>query len=148
MSNRCVSRRASSLDRCLISLVLRLVSTFDGALQDGIEELSSVAREDFVAPERYGAAYDVVSQFFGAQLSRCHGSLAHLCMRCPQTPEFQIPHQARLYVTHLQILRKLEAAHDQTIQPQKRQMIRGLLDAVIVRTVEYRRVSERAAEGW
>ena len=41
-----------------------------------------------------------------------------------------------LYVRYVRVLRHLEEAYDQVLQPQKRRLIRGVLDGVMGRVVE------------
>ncbi|XP_058483919.1 dynein regulatory complex protein 11-like [Solea solea] len=48
-------------------------------------------------------------------------------------------HVATLYVRYIQILRQLEMVYDQLIHPQKREVVRGVLDGVMGRVLELKR---------
>ncbi|XP_022235649.1 IQ and AAA domain-containing protein 1-like, partial [Limulus polyphemus] len=58
----------------------------------------------------------------------------------PQLPERdqQVAFQrvAKLYVNYIQIMRSLEACYDQMVHPQKRRVVRQLLDATVGRVLE------------
>lgn len=60
--------------------------------------------------------------------------LQALVLKCMQ----ELSEWACIYIKYLQIFRKLEAAYDQTLQPQKRQDMRKALEACMGRMLEIR----------
>ncbi|XP_075437478.1 dynein regulatory complex protein 11-like [Ascaphus truei] len=74
-------------------------------------------------------------------LSECHGSLKDLlAQEGPVKPVWLEKDLLRfltpLYVKYLQLFRKLEWVYDQMLHPQKRRMVRQVLDGVMGRLVE------------
>lgn len=60
--------------------------------------------------------------------------LQALVLKCMQ----ELSEWACIYIKYLQIFRKLEAAYDQMLQPQKRQDMRKALEACMGRMLEIR----------
>lgn len=60
-----------------------------------------------------------------------------LLLPCPQKDHFQVFQTlATFYLHYLQIFRGLEAAYDQIVHPQKRRVVRHVLEGVMGRLVE------------
>jgi hypothetical protein len=59
----------------------------------------------------------------------------------PRDKDSAFQHLAVLYIRYIGIFKKLEDAYDQIIHPQKRRLLRKVLEAVMTRLIEVKAVS-------
>ena len=59
----------------------------------------------------------------------------------PKDKDSAFQHLAVLYIRYIGIFRKLEECYDQTIHPQKRRLLKRVLEAVMARLIEVKAVS-------
>jgi hypothetical protein len=59
----------------------------------------------------------------------------------PKDKDSAFQHLAVLYIRYIGIFRKLEDAYDQIIHPQKRRLLKRVLEAVMTRLIEVKAVS-------
>ncbi len=59
----------------------------------------------------------------------------------PKDKDSAFQHLAVLYIRYIGIFRKLEDAYDQIIHPQKRRLLKRVLEAIMTRLIEVKAVS-------